>query len=181
METEAESSRRFVSVKFDPVGRARRFLLTDVEFEPPLAPGDAVVVQRGERRAYATVTRAVGQLATRTAPPAASTDRVVRRASQQDITTKLKHQHREREAQRVAGMKIRERGLPMKLVRTEQLFDSPRLVFYFTAESRVDFRELVRSEPEVTSRLASGELDEIFDYGYYVRHVDETFERVGIA
>ncbi len=144
METEAESSRRCVSVKFDPVGRARRFLLTDVEFEPPLAPGDAVVVQRGERRAYATVTRAVGQLATRTAPPAASTDRVVRRASQQDITTKLKHQHREREARRVAGMKIRERGLPMKLVRTEQLFDSPRLVFYFTAEGRVDFRELVR-------------------------------------
>ena len=32
----------------------------------------------------------------------------------------------------------------MKLVRVEQLFDSPRLVFYFTAEGRVDFRELVR-------------------------------------
>ena len=36
------------------------------------------------------------------------------------------------------------------------------------------------SEPEVTSRLTSEELDEIFDYGYYVRLVDETFERVGI-
>ena len=48
-------------------------------------------------------------------------------------------------------------------------------------ENGADFLELVRSEPEVSSRLTSGELDEIFDYGYYVRHVDETFERVGIA
>ena len=48
-------------------------------------------------------------------------------------------------------------------------------------ENGADFRELVRSEPKVSSRLTSGELDEIFDYGYYVRHVDETFERVGIA
>ena len=141
---EPESARRFVSVKFDPVGRARPFLLTDISFERPLAAGDAVVVQRGDRRAYATVTRAVRQMDARTAPPAASTDRVVRRASQQDITTRLKHQHREREAKRVAVMKIRERGLPMKLVRTEQLFDSPRLIFYFTAEGRVDFRGLVR-------------------------------------
>ena len=70
---ERESARRFVSVKFDPVGRVRQFLLTDVSFEPPLTPGDAVVVQRGDRRAYATVTRAVGQMAARTAPPAAST------------------------------------------------------------------------------------------------------------
>ena len=41
-------------------------------------------------------------------------------------------------------MKIRERGLAMKLTRVEQLFDGSRLVFFFTAEDRVDFRELVR-------------------------------------
>ena len=41
-------------------------------------------------------------------------------------------------------MKIRERGLAMKLTRVEQLFDGSRLVFYFTSEERVDFRELVR-------------------------------------
>ncbi|MCY4658661.1 MAG: regulatory iron-sulfur-containing complex subunit RicT [Acidobacteria bacterium] len=139
-----DEARPFVSVKFDQVGRARPFLLSGVEFEPPLVPGDAVVVQRGEQRSYATVTRTVPQIAARKAPPAMSTDKVVRRATQQDVTTRLRHQHREREAQRVAVMKIRERSLPMKLVRVEQLFDSPRLVFYFTAEGRVDFRELVR-------------------------------------
>ncbi len=41
-------------------------------------------------------------------------------------------------------MKIHERGLVMKLARVEQTFDGSRLIFYFTADSRVDFRELVR-------------------------------------
>ena len=57
---------------------------------------------------------------------------------------RLKHQQREQDAFRIALLKIRERGLPMKLTRVEQAFDGARLVFYFTAEGRVDFRELVR-------------------------------------
>ena len=57
---------------------------------------------------------------------------------------RLKRQQREQEAHRVALLKIRERGLEMKLTRVEQLFDGSRLIFYFTAEGRVDFRELVR-------------------------------------
>ena len=55
-----------------------------------------------------------------------------------------KHQQREQEAYRIALLKIRERGLGMKLTRVEQAFDGSRLVFYFTADGRVDFRELVR-------------------------------------
>ena len=47
-------------------------------------------------------------------------------------------------------MKIKEHGLQMKLTRVEQAFDAPRLVFYFTADNRVDFRELVR---ELASEL----------------------------
>ena len=133
----------FVSVKFDAVGRAHRFLLPDIEFEPPLRPGEAVVVARGEHRAYGSVTRSVPELATRkTRTP--SKNRVLRRASEQDIAARLKQQHREREGFRVCLMKIKERGLAMKLVRVEQQLDSPQLVFYFTAEARVDFRELVR-------------------------------------
>jgi len=47
-------------------------------------------------------------------------------------------------AREVAMMKIRERGLGMKLSRVEQAFDGSKLIFYFTADGRVDFRELVR-------------------------------------
>jgi len=40
--------RSFVSVKFDAVGRTHRFLLPEVDFAPPLDPGEPVVVTRGE-------------------------------------------------------------------------------------------------------------------------------------
>jgi cell fate regulator YaaT (PSP1 superfamily) len=70
--------------------------------------------------------------------------KVVRIATQEDLALRRRQQEREIEAFRVGLLKVRERGLPMKLVRVEQLFDGSRLVFYFTAEGRVDFRELVR-------------------------------------
>ena len=43
-----------------------------------------------------------------------------------------------------------------------------------------DFRELVQCDPEITSQLSSDELQELFDHRYYVRYVDETFQRVGL-
>ncbi len=59
------------------------------------------------------------------------------------LSAPRRHQ-REMEAFRVGLLKIRERALPMKLTRVEQAPDLSRLVFYFTAEGRVDFRELVK-------------------------------------
>lgn len=103
-----------------------------------------MIVQTAEGRAIGTVTRAVHELAARKCPPADSDLRVVRRATRDDIVTRLKQQQREQEAQRICLMKIRERGLAMKLARVEQLFDGSRLIFHYTAEGRVDFRELVR-------------------------------------
>jgi len=155
-------SRPFVSVKFSPVGRTYTFLLPELALDaegvapadsgsdapanppPPFVPGDAVVVQTAEGRALGTVTRSVAELAARKSPPADSDLRVVRRATRDDVITRLKQQQREREAQRICLMKIHERGLAMKLARVEQLFDGSRIIFYYTAEGRVDFRELVR-------------------------------------
>jgi cell fate regulator YaaT (PSP1 superfamily) len=155
--------RPFVSVKFSPVGRTYSFLIPELALDgdggttasapepapvapptPALNPGDTVVVQTSEGRALGTVTRSVNELASRKCPPAGSDLQVVRRATRDDVITRLKHQQREREAHRICLMKIRERGLAMKLARVEQLFDGSRLIFYYTAEGRVDFRELVR-------------------------------------
>ena len=97
-----------------------RFLLPEVAFEPPLRPGDHVVVSRADRRVYGAVTRTVPQLATRAAPSLRSTDRVLRRASKQDVAARLRQWYREQEAKRVCLMKIKEHGLAMKLVRVEQ-------------------------------------------------------------
>ena len=48
-------------------------------------------------------------------------------------------------------------------------------------EDGKDFRELVRSDSEVSALLSPSELDALFDYGYFVRHVDEIFGRVGLS
>ena len=47
-------------------------------------------------------------------------------------------------------------------------------------KERRPFRQLLDAEPDVTSRFSPAELDELFDYGYYVRHVDDSFRRVGL-
>lgn len=147
--------RPFISVKFTPVGRTYSFLLPELALDepsggeaaaplPPLVPGDPVVVQGPEGRAFGTVNRGIPALAERRTPSSESGARVIRKATRDDVVLRLKHELREQDAQRICLMKIRERGLAMKLARVEQLFDGSRLIFYYTAEGRVDFRELVR-------------------------------------
>jgi cell fate regulator YaaT (PSP1 superfamily) len=142
----------FVSVRFSPVGRAQTFLLPEVapdaqappDASPVPGPGEQVVVETGQGRAIGVVTPAVPAIAPRREPPADSPRRILRRATREDVAVRLRQAHREREAFQACAMKIRERGLAMKLTRVEQLFDGSRLIFYYTAEERVDFRELVR-------------------------------------
>jgi adenylosuccinate lyase len=43
-----------------------------------------------------------------------------------------------------------------------------------------DFRQLIKSDEETATYLSERELDELFDYGYYTRYVDETFQRLGL-
>ena len=43
-----------------------------------------------------------------------------------------------------------------------------------------DFRQLIKSDQETATYLSESELDELFDYGYYTRYVDETFQRLGL-
>jgi cell fate regulator YaaT (PSP1 superfamily) len=135
---------RLVSVKLSPVGRSQTFLLDDRAVQPRPAVGDRVVVNGDNGPAVGTVTRAVREIEARRSPPPDSSRRAVRVATRDDVVTRFKHEQREREAHRVALLKIRERGLGMKLTRVEQVFDGSRMIFYFTAEGRVDFRELVR-------------------------------------
>jgi cell fate regulator YaaT (PSP1 superfamily) len=135
------AERTYVSVRFSPAGRVQRFLLGE-GVEPPLAGADVVVrTESGASlgRVEATIPEVAARQAVQSAPL-----RVVRRASDADIVTRLKHEQREREARQYALERIRAHALPMKLSRVEQPLDGSRLVFFFTAESRVDFRELVR-------------------------------------
>ncbi len=134
---------RFVSVKLTPVGRGHTFFLGDVPAEAP-HKGDQVVVQTDHGPMVGTVVTSIPQLAEKRRAAADPSHQVVRVATRDDIVTRLKQQHREREAANVATLKIRERGLGMKLTRVESVLDGSKLIFYFTADARVDFRDLVR-------------------------------------
>jgi cell fate regulator YaaT (PSP1 superfamily) len=140
----SDASRPFVSVKFTPAGRTYRFLLPEFALDAAPPPGAEVVVRTADGPAHGTVVRNVPALEERHQPSAESPNTFVRRASADDTIARFKRQQRERAAHQFCLMKVRERGLQMKLTRVEQLMDGSRLVFYFTADGRVDFRELVR-------------------------------------
>ena len=131
-------------MKLTRVGRAQTFLLGDAPADTGQRTGEQVVVQTDSGQAVGTVVRHIPQTEEKRRPAGDSPQHVVRLATRDDIIARLKQEHREQEAARIAMLKIRERGLGMKLARVEQAFDGSKLIFYFTADGRVDFRELVR-------------------------------------
>jgi cell fate regulator YaaT (PSP1 superfamily) len=111
---------RFVSVRFSPIGRAQTFLLNDLLFaDSPLVAGEKVVVQSEAGSAVGTVVATPSVVMERRQLAEHSPNRVVRKATTEDVIVRLKRQQREQEAYRVALLKIRERGLEMKLTRVE--------------------------------------------------------------
>ena len=69
---------------------------------------------------------------------------VIRMATREDEDVELKNHEKEREAFRICKEKIRKHGLQMKLIDAEYTFDNNKVLFYFTADGRIDFRELVK-------------------------------------
>ena len=69
---------------------------------------------------------------------------IVRRASDDDVRVEEEIITRETRARQLCLERIRDRGVPMKLVSAEYAFDLRKVVFYFVAETRIDFRDLVR-------------------------------------
>jgi cell fate regulator YaaT (PSP1 superfamily) len=139
----SDAPRPSISVKFTPVGRVHSFLLPELALDDPPPAGETVVVSTGDGHITGTVVRSPPALQPRRGAMAAI-GAFVRRATPDDILQRLKIAQRERTAQQFCLLKIRERHLAMKLTRVEQLNDGSRLIFYFTADGRVDFRELVR-------------------------------------
>ncbi len=70
---------------------------------------------------------------------------IIRAATKADFDRLEKNKQKEKEAFDIALEKIREHNLDMKLINTEYTFDGSKILFYFTAEGRVDFRELVKT------------------------------------
>lgn len=69
---------------------------------------------------------------------------VIRIATEEDRRTEEKNRKKEKEAFQICLEKIRKHGLEMKLIDAEYTFDNNKVLFYFTADGRIDFRELVK-------------------------------------
>ena len=70
--------------------------------------------------------------------------KVIRAATEEDVKALAENKEKEKEAFKICEGKIEAHGLEMNLVDVEYTFDRSKLLFYFTADGRVDFRELVK-------------------------------------
>lgn len=108
----------------------------------PLSVGDYCVIESARGHEFAQVTRAEIGNPYRTSESALP--RVLRRATREDEESFAHKIAVEGEAREFCLRRIAERGLAMRLGPVERSLDGRKLTFYFTAEGRVDFRELVR-------------------------------------
>ena len=127
-----------VSVSFHSAGKIFDFDINNYS----LQPGDPVIVETERGRALGTVVAAPRDISPDQAP--AKLKSIVRPATAADLEMAETNAQREREALLYCRQRARQRRMEMKLVRAEYLFDGSKIIFYFTADGRVDFRDLVR-------------------------------------
>jgi cell fate regulator YaaT (PSP1 superfamily) len=117
------------------------FLKRDVDArELMLHPGDEVVVDTLRGPAIAMVRSPVHR---KVMPPDQMMS-VLRKATEQDARQQVSNEELEKQAYAAAISRIRDRDLDMKLVRVQVMQDGSRIVFYFSSEGRIDFRDLVK-------------------------------------
>lgn len=128
-----------VGIKFKGSNKVYYFDPKDIEF----AEGDGVIVETARGQEYGTV--ALPNREVEEKEVVSPLKPVIRKATAED-ERQLKKNLADREpALKTIREKAAQLGLGMKLVDAEYTFDRSKLIFYFTADSRVDFRELVRT------------------------------------
>lgn len=129
---------RVVGVRFRNAGKIYTFDAGDFE----ISSGGHVVVETARGLEYGTVVGTVRVVEDEKLPQPLKP--VVRVASPEDEERLLTLRSKEREAMAICREKIRKHDLDMKLIDAEYTFDNSKILFYFTADGRVDFRELVK-------------------------------------
>lgn len=127
-----------IGVRFKPVGKIYFFDPCEFRFEI----GDYAVVETARGTECGIVAEKNHEvLPEQVVEPL---KKVIRKADSDDLKRIETNKRREKEAFRICNEKIAERKLDMHLVDVECAFDGSNLLFYFTADGRVDFRELVK-------------------------------------
>ncbi len=127
-----------VGVKFKTGGKVYYFAPGELK----LHFGDNVIVETARGIEYGTV--AMENRDVDENQVVSPLKEVIRVATEDDDAQLAKNHEKEKEAYRVCEEKIAAHGLEMKLVDVEYTFDNNKVLFYFTADGRIDFRELVK-------------------------------------
>jgi len=130
--------KNIVSVKIEKEGKVFSFSAGDI----PLKKNDLVIVHTDNGLSMGMVVSEVKSIPLHKLPT--DLKNIVRKATEEDIRSSESNRGLEEEAFEFCSGRIRERELPMNLVEVESNFDRSKLIFYFTADNRVDFRELVK-------------------------------------
>lgn len=127
-----------VGVRFKAVGRIYYFAPEDKEVKP----GDKVIVEttRGIEFGEVVLTGCMIDEDTLTTPLGT----IIRVATPDDVERDRQNREKRKGAFEICLNKIKKHGLKMKLVEVEYTFDGSKILFYFTADGRIDFRELVK-------------------------------------
>ena len=129
---------RIIGIRFRTAGKIYNFNPGELEFKR----GEHVIVETARGVEYGTVV----------IPPKDIDDEkikqplksIIRKATVEDDNIEKANREKEKNAFKICQEKIRKHNLEMKLIDAEYTFDNNKVLFYFTADGRIDFRELVK-------------------------------------
>ena len=129
---------KVIGVRFRPAGKIYFFAPGKLN----IRTGDKVIVETARGVEFGSVVTGPKEVEDeQITQPLKS---VIRVATKDDMRKEEKNREKEKEAFEICLEKIRKHGLEMKLIDAEYTFDNNKVLFYFTADGRIDFRELVK-------------------------------------
>ena len=129
---------KVIGVRFRQAGKIYNFSPADFQVKV----GDHVIVETARGIEYGSVVQGIREVADdKVIMPLKS---VIRIATEEDDKKAIENNEKEKKAFKICKEKIAKHGLEMKLIETEYTFDNNKVLFYFTADGRIDFRELVK-------------------------------------
>ena len=129
---------RVIGVRFRPAGKIYYF--APGKFH--IRQGDKVIVETARGIEFGTVV--TGPKEVKDEEVMQPLKSVIRIATEEDKRAEEKNREKEKEAFEICLEKIRKHNLDMKWINAEYTFDNNKVLFYFTADGRIDFRELVK-------------------------------------
>ena len=127
-----------VGIRFKPAGKIYYFDPTGI----PLDLEDGVIVETARGMEYGSVV--IAPRSVDSAEVVQPLKPIIRKATAKDLRQVERNKEREKKAFGICLEKIAKHKLPMKLIDVDYTFDMGKIIFFFTADGRIDFRELVR-------------------------------------